>query len=63
MVSDVAGRHSEWVIEFEANKDKWVNPLMGWTSASNMSNAAVQLTNRLRFSTQEQAENFAKSQG
>jgi hypothetical protein len=46
----------EWLLEFEPEKPKSVEPLMGWTSASE---TLPQVT--LEFATRAAAENYAKA--
>ena len=48
-----------WVLEFEAETAKRIEPLMGWTSASDMRNNEL----RLRFATAEEAIAFAQKHG
>lgn len=48
-----------WVIEFEPEAAKKIEPLMGWTSASDMRNTEL----RLRFDSRETAIAFADTHG
>lgn len=52
-------RTRDWVLEFEAEKAKRIEPLMGWTSAFDMRSNQV----RLRFPTCEEAIAFAEKHG
>jgi NADH dehydrogenase len=47
-----------WVLEFAPEAAREVDPLMGWTSSSDM-NSQV----RLRFETLEAAQDYAKAHG
>lgn len=51
-------RTKEWVLEFEPEKPREVDPLMGWTSSSDM-RAQV----RLEFDTKEEAMAYATRAG
>ena len=48
-----------WVIEFEPEAAKKIEPLMGWTSASDMRHTEL----RLRFATREAAVEYAEKHG
>jgi len=48
------GKQKKWVLEFET-KDTKINPLMGWESSTDTLEEVI-----LRFSTQEQAVEYAK---
>ena len=48
------GKQKKWVLEFET-KDTKINPLMGWESSTDTLEEII-----LRFSTQEQAVQYAK---
>jgi hypothetical protein len=48
----------EWVIDFEPEQARQVEPLMGWTSSADM---RQQL--RLRFDTKEEAVAYCKRHG
>ncbi len=45
----------DWVLEFEAETPRETDPLMGWTSSSDMKQQV-----RLTFDTREEAEAYAK---
>ena len=45
-----------WVLEFEAQAARRIDPLMGWTSADDTQAGQV----RLRFETKEAAINYAQ---
>ena len=47
-----------WVLEYEPEKAREIDPLMGWTSSSDMK---AQVT--LRFDSQEQAVAYAERHG
>lgn len=53
------GRRDLWLMDFEASAAKRVEPLMGWTSASDMKNNEV----RLKFDSCEAAIAFAQKHG
>lgn len=57
MQSGTAKTH-HWVLEYAPDSARSVDPLMGWTSSSDM-NAQV----RLRFDTKEAALDYAKDHG
>ena len=48
----------EWVLEYEAEKPRWHDPLMGWTSAAD-TNPQV----RLHFHSAEDAIEYAERHG
>ena len=48
----------EWVLEFEPEKGKTIDSIMGWTGSSDM-RAQV----KLRFDSQEEAEGYATRNG
>ncbi|NCQ24320.1 MAG: ETC complex I subunit [Rhodobacteraceae bacterium CG17_big_fil_post_rev_8_21_14_2_50_63_15] len=48
----------DWVLEFESNTAREIDPLMGWTS-----NEDTQAQVRLRFSSKEAALDYARDQG
>lgn len=52
------GRTKEWVVEHEPESPRGVEPLMGWTSSSDM-RAQV----RLEFDTKEEAIAYAGANG
>lgn len=49
---------SRWLLEFEAQSAREIEPLMGWTSSGDMRQQV-----RLWFDSQEEAEAYAKRQG
>lgn len=53
------GNSDHWLMDFEASAAKRVEPLMGWTSASDMQNNEV----RLKFDSREAAIAFAEKHG
>lgn len=57
MSSGTAKTH-EWVLEFAPASARSIDPLMGWTSSSDM-NSQV----RLHFDTAEAAQDYAKDHG
>jgi hypothetical protein len=52
------GRMKEWVLEFEPSAPREIDPLMGWTSSSDM-RAQV----KLEFDTREDAVAYAERNG
>ncbi len=52
------GKTKAWVLEYERASARSIEPLMGWTSSSDM-NAQV----RLSFETKEEAIAFAEKRG
>ena len=48
-----------WVLEFEAETARRIDPLMGWTSADETTSGQV----RLSFGTQEEAVAYAEKHG
>ncbi|KAL2919091.1 ndufs4 NADH dehydrogenase Fe-S protein subunit [Polyrhizophydium stewartii] len=54
--SGTAGTH-HWRLDFDS-KDRWENPLMGWSSSADPVQAL-----RIKFDTKEQAIAFAERQG
>ena len=52
------GKTKAWVIEYERDSARSIEPLMGWTSSSDM-NATV----RLSFDSKEEAVAFAEKRG
>jgi len=52
------GRTKSWVLEFDQNAPREIEPLMGWTSSTDM---RQQL--RLRFPTKEEAVAYAEREG
>lgn len=57
MQSGVA-RTKQWVLDFGPESEREIDPLMGWTSSDDMQSQV-----RLRFATQEQAEDYAREKG
>ena len=57
MQSGTANTH-EWVLEFEPETGKTIDSVMGWTGSSDM-RAQV----KLRFDSQEEAQNYADRNG
>ncbi len=53
------GNSDHWLMEFEASAAKRVEPLMGWTTASDMKNNEV----RLKFDSSKAAIAFAEKHG
>ena len=51
-------RTKSWILDYEADRARSIEPLMGWTSSSDM-NAQV----RLFFDTKEEAIAFAEKRG
>jgi hypothetical protein len=49
---------NHWVLEFEPTSARRVEPLMGWTSSSDMRSQV-----RLKFATKDEAVAYAKKQG
>ncbi len=52
------GRTKEWVLEHEPEAARQVEPLMGWTSSSDMKSQI-----RLEFDTKEEAIRYAEKNG
>src|SRR5712691_10243488 len=48
----------EWVLEYEPEKPKGIEPLMGWTSSSDMRTQV-----RMSFATRDEAIAFTTRQG
>jgi NADH dehydrogenase len=57
-MSSGTAKTKDWVLEFAPESPRSIDPLMGWTSSSDM-NSQV----RLRFETAEAAKDYAKSKG
>ena len=57
MQSGSAKTHT-WVLEFDQASEREVDPLMGWTSSSDMEGQV-----RLSFDTREAAEDYARTEG
>jgi hypothetical protein len=51
-------RTKEWVLEYEPESAKEADPLMGWTSSSDMKSQI-----RLNFATKEEAVTYAARNG
>ena len=51
-------RMSEWVLELEPSSARSIDPLMGWTSSSDMSSEV-----RLEFATREDAVAYCERNG
>lgn len=47
-----------WILEFTADEQRRIDPLMGWTSSSD-----TQAQVRLRFDTKEEALDYAETNG
>ncbi|MGE0408911.1 MAG: ETC complex I subunit [Amphiplicatus sp.] len=54
-----AANAQEWRLEFEAGAARRIDPLMGWTSASDMDASELRLT----FATKEAAVAYAERRG
>lgn len=52
------GKSKNWVLEFEPEEPREIEPLMGYTSSGDMRQQI-----RLRFETLEDAEAYARRQG
>ena len=48
----------EWVLEYEPEAPRQIEPLMGWTSSGDMKSQV-----RLRFATKEEAVAYAERRG
>jgi hypothetical protein len=48
----------DWVLEYESDQPRLIEPLMGWTSAADTKTQV-----RLSFATKEEAVTFATSHG
>jgi NADH dehydrogenase len=57
-MSSGTAKTKHWVLEFAPAEARQIDPLMGWTSSSDM-NSQV----RLRFDTLEAAQDYAKAHG
>jgi NADH dehydrogenase len=57
-MSSGTAKTKAWVLEFAPASARSIDPLMGWTSSSDM-NSQV----RLRFDTLEAAQDYAKAHG
>lgn len=58
-VTQSAPPNPHWAIDF-GNRDKWLNPLMGWTSSRDTD---YQMHERLQFKKKEDAVGFCETQG
>jgi hypothetical protein len=52
------GKADRWLLEYEAERDRQVEPLMGWTSSSDM-NSQI----KMWFDTREEAVAYATRSG
>ncbi len=52
------GKSQDWVLEFEPEQPRSIDPLMGYTSSGDMKQQI-----KLRFDTQEEAESYARREG
>ncbi|GAB5448079.1 ETC complex I subunit [Gymnodinialimonas sp.] len=57
-MSSGTAKTKEWVLEFLPAQARKIDPLMGWTSSSDMDSQV-----RLRFETAEAAKAYAKDHG
>lgn len=57
-MSSGTAKTRDWVLDFAPDSARDVDPLMGWTSSSDMQSQV-----RLRFATKEAALDYAKSHG
>jgi len=57
-MSSGTAKTRDWVLEFAPESPRGIDPLMGWTSSSDM-NSQV----RLRFESAEAAQDYAKEHG
>jgi hypothetical protein len=57
MQSGIA-RTKEWILEFEPEKPRGIDPLMGWTTSSDMRTQV-----QLEFDTKEEAIAYAERNG
>ncbi len=53
-----AGNSRRWLLEFEPEHAREVEPLMGWTSSTDMKSQI-----KLWFATKEEAQDYATRQG
>jgi hypothetical protein len=53
-----SAKTKEWVLDFEPEKPRVVEPLMGWTSSADMTQEV-----RLRFDSAEEAVAYCERQG
>jgi hypothetical protein len=52
------GKTARWLLEYEPEQDRSVEPLMGWTSSSDMKSQI-----KLWFDSREAAEDYARRNG
>ena len=52
------GRTKNWVLEYEPESARSIEPLMGWTSSGDQKSQI-----RVKFATKEEAVDYAKKQG
>ncbi len=52
------GRTKSWVLEYEPESARSIDPLMGWTSSGDQKSQI-----RVKFSSREEAVDYAKKQG
>ena len=57
-MSSGQGKTKQWVLEYAPSEARSVDPLMGWTSSSDMDSQV-----RLRFDSLEAAQDYAKDHG
>jgi hypothetical protein len=48
----------KWVLEYEPEEPRWIDPLMGWTGSGDMKSQV-----KLRFDTKEEAIAYAQRNG
>jgi hypothetical protein len=53
-----SARSKQWVLEFEPESPREIDPLMGWTSSSDMKSQV-----RLRFGDKDEAVAYAQKHG
>lgn len=53
------GKTNSWVLEFIPENTRTIDPVMGWTGSSDMKSTEV----KLKFSTKEEALEYAKVNG
>lgn len=53
------GKTNSWVLEFIPENARSIDPVMGWTGSSDMKSTEV----KLKFSTKEDALEYAKANG
>jgi len=57
-VQSGAARTKHWILEFEPETPREIEPLMGWTSSNDMKSQI-----KLRFGTKEEAIAYAEKRG